>query len=237
MAREFGIVLFAECGSLVDHVRFNNVSNTFNVSFPPAENRPILQPTVDLDTLLMLDFQKGNNASFETLMHKYYPKVLNFIYRFVTSRESAEDLTQDVFIRVYKNRATYTPQAKFQTWIYTIAKNAALNELRRRKPLWSLDALVSTQDGAVARQVEDRKRRNPHEEVRQKEEQDAVLKAIAGLPESQRLAVILRRYDGFSYEEIAVTLNCSVPAVKSLLSRAKDNLRQALKSLVDPSLD
>ncbi len=183
----------------------------------------------DPDVRLMLEVQQGNSRAFETLMHKYYPRLLNFIFRFVGRRETAEDLTQEVFTAVYNTASRYRPKSKFQTWIYTIARNISLNELRRhKKGTVSLDETVSCEDGERERQIEDTSTRKPDEEILHEEMAALVRSAIHALPESQRMAVILCRYDGFSYEEIAQTMGISVQAVKSLLSRAKKNLRNKL---------
>ncbi|MCK5083475.1 MAG: sigma-70 family RNA polymerase sigma factor, partial [Candidatus Omnitrophica bacterium] len=104
----------------------------------------------DPDVRLMLEFQSGNKASFETLMRKYFPRLINFIYRYVSDREAAEDLAQEVFIRIYKSGSSYSPQSKLQTWIFTIARNLSLNELRRNKHRTvSLDATFSSGDGEL----------------------------------------------------------------------------------------
>ena len=97
----------------------------------------------DPDVVLMLDFKAGNKSAFEQLMVKYYPRILNFIYRYISQSESVEDLTQEVFIKIYHSASSYEPKSKFQTWVYTIAKNVSLNELRK-KPLarFSLDEKV-----------------------------------------------------------------------------------------------
>lgn len=182
----------------------------------------------------MLEFQKGNKASFETLMRTYFPRLLNFIYRFVGNQELAEDLTQEVFIKVYHCAAQYTPQAKFQTWIYTIAKNISLNELRKHKHHFvSIDETFETEDNTLHRQLEDKNNVNAAQGMINEEKIAMIKKAIESLPESQRMAVILRRYDNFSYEEIAQTMNTSVKAVKSLLSRAKENLKDKLIDIID----
>jgi len=196
----------------------------------PNDSNPYLS---DPDVLLMLDFQKGNRASFENLMHKHYKRILNFIYRFTGIRETAEDLTQEVFIKVYNSGPTYRPKAKFQTWIFTIAKNISLNELRRfkNKPV-SLDGTWETEDGEMAPQVEDTRAPSPDQEIIQDEKAVIVKAAIDALPENQRMAVILRRYEDLSYEEIAKTMGCSVKAVKSLLNRAKENLRNKLAGFI-----
>ena len=188
----------------------------------------------DPDVKLMLEFKDGNKASFEALMQTYFPRVLNFIYRFVGNRELAEDLTQEVFIKVYQNAANYKPQAKFQTWLYTIAKNISLNELRRHKGrMVSLDETFETDGNEVKYQFEDTKMANPKEELLLKERQEIIKAAIHSLPENQRMAVLLRRYDNFAYEEIAKTMNTSVKAVKSLLNRAKENLKEKLANVME----
>ena len=188
----------------------------------------------DPDVVLMLDFKAGNKNAFERLMVKYYPRILNFIYRYINQGESAEDLTQEVFIKVYHGAASYEPKSKFQTWIYTIAKNTSLNELRK-KPLArvSLDETLSSEDSELKIQVEDLQATAPSEAMVKEELAQAVRAAIQSLPENQKMAVILRRYENFSYEDIAQALNLSVEAVKSLLSRAKENLREKLAKLFD----
>jgi RNA polymerase sigma-70 factor (ECF subfamily) len=182
----------------------------------------------------MLEFQNGNTASFENLMRKYYKRVFNFLYRMLNDRESAEDLTQEVFLRVYKAAPSYKPQSKFQTWVYTIAKNLAFNELRRRKrPMISLDAGVRSAKGdEMPRQLADEKSVNALEELLQEEMAAAVRHAIEQLPQNQRTVVILYRYDKVSYEQISRTMGMSVSAIKSLLSRARENLRKNLAGFV-----
>ena len=183
----------------------------------------------DPDARLMLDFQKGNKKSFEQLLTKYYPPILNFIYRFLGDRQAAEDLAQEVFIKIYNSQSSYKLQSKFQTWAYTIAKNLSLNELRKRKRVMiSLDETVEIEGGDIKIQVEDKTALKPGVHLMNEEMTEAVRDAVNALPENQRMAVILRRYDGFSYEEIANTMNTSVKAVKSLLNRAKENLKIAL---------
>ncbi len=187
----------------------------------------------DTDVQLMLEFQKGDKVSFEKLMDKHYKRVMNLVYRFVGDKEIAEDLTQDVFIKVYKNAHLYKPKAKFQTWLYQIVKNACINVLRRQKhSTASLDEDFEVKDNPHKRELADSDSLNPSETIDQKERAATVKEAIASLPENQRLAVTLRRYEQLSYEDIAQTMKCSVKAVKSLLSRAKVNLKEKLKDLI-----
>ncbi len=162
-------------------------------------------------------------------MRKFYPRVLNFIFRMIAQRDTAEDLTQEVFVRVYKSVERYRPQAHISTWILTIARNLTLNELRRHQPAVSLDAPLMGEDSDMQRQLTDPRSVGADEELIRQEKVEAIKEAIASLPENQRTAVLLRRYEEFSYEQIAQTMNLSVEAVKSLLSRAKENLKVNLR--------
>ena len=136
-------------------------------------------------------------------------------------------------MKVYQAARAYRPQSKFQTWIYTIAKNISLNELRRnRGSVVSLDEPFLSEEGELNRDVEDPSGARPDEEILRQETMRAVRQAIHALPENQRMAVILRRYEQFSYEEISQTMRVSVKAVKSLLSRAKENLKNKLLSFL-----
>lgn len=187
----------------------------------------------DPNVQLMLAFQSGDKQAFEKLMTAHFSRVLNFIYRYVGSREIAEDLTQEVFIRVFKAAGHYQPQSKFLTWLFTIAKNLSLNELRKnRYKMVSMDEMVNAGDDRVKFQLKDERQRTPGEQLLQNEQSLLIRKAIAALPENQRVAVLLRRYEQFSYEEISQIMNVSPKAVKSLLNRAKENLREQLKNLI-----
>ncbi|MGD2187434.1 MAG: RNA polymerase sigma factor, partial [Desulfobacterales bacterium] len=171
---------------------------------------------------------KGDRGAFDALMHKYYPRILNFIYRFIGNRQIAEDLSQDVFMRIYKNALHYRPRSQFQTWLYTIAKNVCLNELRRnRRRMVSLDETHKSGEKELRKAIED-PNTNPDEALLRKEKIALIRAAIDALPENQRIAVILKRYENFSYNQIAATLNVTDKAVKSLLSRAKVNLKNKL---------
>lgn len=165
-------------------------------------------------------------------MIKYYPRALNFISRYGILRETAEDITQEVFLKVYHSAAQYCPRAKFQTWLFTMIRNAALNSLRDQcKNAFSLDEEMPSDDGGMKRQLAHPNQKNAQEELIDQERAEIIQAAINGLPENQRWAVLLKRYDNMSYEEIAQTMNCSVMAVKSLLSRAKESLASALAKL------
>ena len=182
----------------------------------------------------MLAVKKGDRNAFDDLMRKYYPRILNLAYRLTGNRQLAEDLTQDVFMKVYKSATRYRPQSKFQTWLYTIAKNTCFNELRRKRwQMVSLDEPVDAKAGELRKELPD-PGADPATEFLQKEKENQVWAAVNDLPENQRMAVILRRYENFSYAEIAATLDVTDKAVKSLLSRAKVNLKNKLAGAVDP---
>jgi RNA polymerase sigma-70 factor (ECF subfamily) len=192
------------------------------------ETPPSRDASADPDVRLMLAFKRGEQAAFEELLHLHFRGVLNFVYRFVGRREIAEELTHEVFIKVYRGAGSYEPRARFRTWLYTIAKHLCLNELRRRShDELSLEAMESTPAERGRAALPDPI--PPAEEgLIRRERIAAVRAAIDELPENQRLAVILRRYEELSYEEIAAALETSEKAVKSLLSRAKEHLRQKL---------
>ena len=188
----------------------------------------------DPDVQRMLAVQQGNRLAFEELMRHYYPRILNFIYRFVGNQGTAEDLAQEVFMRVYNSAPRYRPKSRFQTWLYTIAKNVALNDLRRSRRLaYSIDEQAEGDDHKYYKEMGELKESAPDEKLIQEEKAARVRAAISKLPENQRVAIILRRYEEFSYAEIAATLNVSDKAVKSLLSRAMQNLKSRLTEQVD----
>ncbi len=202
------------------------------MSKPPPYDPPSNPYFSDPDVILMLEFQKGQKASFEKLMERNYKKVFNFIYRFVGNSQMAEDLAQETFLKIYHAAVSYKPASKFLTWVYQIAKNISLNELRTRKhAMVSFDQPTVTGGDDFKKEYPDPQAANPFQEMTQKETLETIRRAIAGLPENQRLAVVLRRYENSSYEEIAVILKCSVKAVKSLLNRAKENLKDKLSGL------
>lgn len=187
----------------------------------------------DPDVSLMSRFQEGDKGAFEALMQKYYPRLLNFIYRYLGDKELAEDLAQEVFIRVYKSASHYAPRAQFKTWLYRIARNLSLNQLRRNKyKTVSLDGKISKDGETLNWEVEDKNSLRPDEHLIRSETAQRVRQAIYALPERQRVVVILYRFEDFSYREIAKTMKISEKAVKSLLSRARENLKNALSGLI-----
>jgi RNA polymerase sigma-70 factor (ECF subfamily) len=176
----------------------------------------------------MLAVKKGDRNAFDDLMRKYYPRILNFAYRFIGNRQVADDLAQDVFMKVYRSAARYQPHSKFQTWLYTIAKNTCLNELRsHRGPVISLDEGPHVDDSELRKELPNPVA-DPATDLLQKEREAQVRAAIDDLSEKQKMAVLLKRYEGFTYAEIAATLDVTEKAVKSLLHRAKIALKSKL---------
>ena len=189
------------------------------------------------DVQLMLDVKAGDEQSFELLLQRYRTPLVNFLYRMVRAREEAEDLAQEVFLRVYRARKDYVPSAKFTTWLFRIATNLALNSVRdnrHQKMEISLDAPVTVDAEDGDEKVMDVAEKNPNieqhliEEARKK----MIRHSIDKLPEKQRAAVLLHKYLELDYGDIAKILECSESALKSLLFRAYETLRVELAPLV-----
>ncbi len=177
------------------------------------------------DTELMLRVRQGDALAMRLLISRYQDAVYGMAKRMLPDGDEAEDLAQRTFIRVWKAAGSYEPEAKFTTWLFTIVKNLVFNELRRRKrkPAASLDE--QEEDGWS---LPDDHAMSPDEILRHKELECAVENALDALPEKARMAVQLRRFQNMNYEEIASVLDMSVPAVKSLLFRARQSLREML---------
>jgi RNA polymerase sigma-70 factor, ECF subfamily len=189
------------------------------------------------DVQLMLDVKAGDEQSFELLLQRYRTPLVNFLYRMVRVREEAEDLAQEVFLRVYRARQDYVPSAKFTTWLFRIATNLALNSVRDnryQRMEVSLDAPVTVDSEDGDEKVLDVAEKNPNieqhliEEARKK----MIRHSIDKLPAKQRAAVLLHKYQELDYGDIAKILECSESALKSLLFRAYETLRVELAPLV-----
>ncbi len=186
----------------------------------------------DTDIALMLRVKAGDEVAFRELIERHQRAVISVIYRAIGDAWEAEDLAQRVFIQVFRSARRYKPSAKFTTWLYTIIHNAIRNEYRRRSrhTAESFDALTQPGEaGEPGVQLADSRATNPSQIVIEHELQERIQTAIKLLPEAQRTAVILCRFEGLPYEEIAEVLNCSVSAVKSLLHRARDTLKEKLR--------
>jgi RNA polymerase sigma-70 factor, ECF subfamily len=186
------------------------------------------EPDVDL----MLRVRNGDNEAFRQLVERHQRAVINLIYRSIGDSWEAEDLAQRVFVQVFRSAGRYQPTAKFTTWLFTIVHNTILNEYRRRgrHATQSLEAMTQPDDPeGEARQLPDARAVDPHQAVAEQELRERIQAAIKLLPENQRTAVLLCRFEGLSYEEIAKVLHCSVAAVKSLLHRARETLKEQLR--------
>ncbi|MEO8206887.1 MAG: sigma-70 family RNA polymerase sigma factor [Chthoniobacterales bacterium] len=179
------------------------------------------------DIALMLRVKDGDLDAFHALVQGYQYRVVGTVTRMLGNEEGSEDIAQQVFLRVWKSARTYKPTAKFNTWLMTITRNLVFNEIRRRSrhPTQSLNLEFDDRP----QQYEDPTVSSPAEQMQEKELQAAIDAAIAALPEQQRMAVVLRRYEELSYDEIAAILSTSVSAVKSMLFRARAELREHLQ--------
>lgn len=179
----------------------------------------------DGDVELMLRLQGGDEAAFEDLVRRHQRNVLNLVYRYLGNAGDAEDVAQEVFFKVYRARHQYEPKAKFSTWLYRVTVNHCLNEIRSRKSQPASSELSDDllKDSGVI---------NPDANLDREDLQHAVKAAVDALPEHQRMAVILARYEELSYEEIAETMGISLEAVKSVLHRAKETLKEKLLHFV-----
>jgi RNA polymerase sigma-70 factor (ECF subfamily) len=185
------------------------------------------------DVQLMLDVKAGDDESFNLLLRRYRTPLVNFLFRMVRDSATAEDLAQEVFLRVYRARRQYSPSAKFTTWMFRIATNLALNSIRdnrHRQMETSIDAPVSDEDSAP-RELPAREMRIDEHMV-ERDRSEFIRRAITSLPEKQRVAVLLHKYEEMDYGEIAGILDCSESALKSLLFRAYETLRVELAPLV-----
>jgi RNA polymerase sigma-70 factor (ECF subfamily) len=184
-----------------------------------------------IDFHLMERVGAGDHEAFRELVERHQGAVVGTVAKMLGNPSEAEDIAQQVFLRIWRNAKRYRPDAKFTTYLYTITRNLVFNETRRRsrKKEVSANELEENSNQLIAASSD----RQPDSELLQVELQRAVDAAIAGLPEAQRMAVVLRRYEQLPYEEIAKVLNLSVSAVKSLLFRARTTLREALSGYLE----
>ena len=200
----------------------------------PASINYLLDP----DIQLMLQVRDADDsAAFETLLNRYQGSIIRLMLGWIANQQVAEDLAQDVFLRVYRARESYEPTAKFTTWLFRIANNVASNALRsqkRRKEI-NLKAASPGQSTALGldQMVFAASEAMPARSLDKAERAAMVQQAVMALGERQRIALLLSRFEGMSYQEIADSMELSVKAVKSLLSRARENL----KVLLEPYLE
>ena len=182
---------------------------------------------LDYDAKLMLRVRDGDGVSFAALLDKHRSSVVNFLCRMVGNQAVAEELAQDVFLRVYRSRGSYTPTAKFTTWLFRIATHTALNALRDGKHERAQESLDAVSADLPSRQIPDG-RPSVEQSMVFQVRLDEVRCAVAALPAKQRAAVLMHKYEEMEYSQIASSLGCSESAVKSLLFRAYETLRVRL---------
>jgi len=218
-------------------------ANRWEPDLSSSDTLALPQPsyeTADPDVRLMLKVREDDAAAFEELVMRYQTRLITVLQNLVHSRDRAEELAQDVFLRIYRARKSYTPDAKFSTWMFTIAHNVASNALRsmsRRREVnvsvdqsgemasKPLDDLASAPSGLMPTRLAD-----------DAELAEVVRAAIDALNERQRMALLLCKFEHMSYADIAATMGLSVQAVKSLLSRARENLRALLEPYVQEGI-
>lgn len=189
-----------------------------------------MAPALDIDTQLMIAVQRDDAASFSELLARNRNVVLNYLSRMVVNRAVAEELAQDVFVRVYRSRRTYRPSAKFSTWLYRVTTNVALNHFRDERRSQNQISLDRTDSVPLRREAQD-----GVPLVEDRLVNDVVVQqiraAIRALPPKQRAAVVMHKYDEMDYAQIARVLGCSQSAVKALMFRAYETLRMRLRAL------
>jgi len=186
------------------------------------------------DAQVMLRVRDGDDAAFNYLVERYRRAMIGFMFRMVHNAAIAEELAQEVFLRVYRSRASYAADAKFTTWLYRIATNLAVNHARDHKherPEAQASLDEADEDTGLSIDVAD-ERPNVEQEILRHERLRAIRQQVEALPERQRIAVMMHKYQELDYRQIAEVLHLSESATKSLLFRAYETLRQSLKSFV-----
>jgi len=198
------------------------------------QNRPAGDFAHMDDAAIMLELRAGNMAGFDYLVQKYRKPIIHFMYRMVHNQAVAEELAQEVFLRVYRSRETYRAEARFSTWLYRIATNLAVNHARdtrheRNASTIYLDQ-VDSETGTTPDVADDEP--GAESSMLRRERLDAIRQHVLALPERQRTAVLMHKYQGLDYKQIGDVLKLSESATKSLLFRAYQTLRERLKSFI-----
>jgi len=221
------VILFRQAGyPVLDGQPCRNL-----VAGPVLSTLATMSAELEPDAALMLRVKQGDSVAFAQLVDKYKQPVMNLVYRMLRDATEAEDVAQTVFVQVYKSAHRYHVASKFSTWLFTIARNFCLNEIRRRSrhPAESLDIPHPELEDQPLHQFEDKKTFSPPESLLHGELEEKIQEALAQLPETQRTAILLCRRDELSYEDIAKVMGCSLSATKSLIHRGRETLKQKLK--------
>jgi RNA polymerase sigma-70 factor (ECF subfamily) len=187
------------------------------------------------DSGVVAAYLAGRERAFDELVDRYQKRLLNFVYRTIGDRERAEDLVQEVFIRVHRHLHRFDQQKKFSTWIYTIASNLAKNELRNRSrsPLVLFQTIKKNWEADHRPLQFEDKHNRPEDLYRKRHLRELVEWAVEQLPEHHRVVFVLRELEGKSYEEIAEITDCNLGTVKSRLNRARNRFAQIIGPLID----
>jgi RNA polymerase sigma-70 factor, ECF subfamily len=204
---------------------------TFSDSMELPQSSIPFDAETAIDHELMVKIGNGDHAAFRSLVERHQNSLVGTVTKMLGNDSDSEDIAQQVFIRVWKHAKRYKPDNKFTTYLYTIARNLVYNESRRRSRKRTTSSDQLSDDHHL--QFPDDANREPDNNLLEAELQNAIDAAIQKLPENQRMAVVLRRYENVPYEEIAVILDTSVPSVKSLLFRARTTLREHLAKYLD----
>ncbi|MBN1355150.1 sigma-70 family RNA polymerase sigma factor [bacterium] len=189
------------------------------------------------DDELMCRFQKGDETAFRRLLERYQDRIINFVFRMLGDEDTAMDIAQEVFVKIYLNAGRYLPGSRFAPWLYRIASNLAINEIRRRKR-WrfiSIDESASSDDRNYSFELADESATGADEVLLQKEASDSIEKAMTKIPVKYRAPLVLREIEGYDYDEISQILNIPRGTVKSRLNRGRALLKTALYR-VNPAL-
>lgn len=182
----------------------------------------------------MLRVKNGDDPAFEQLVDRNKQQMFSLAYRFLGNYQDAEDVAQESFIKIYNAAKAYKPLSKFTTWMYKICRNTCIKKLRHKNPnTISLSDYKRSHDNNSGIDLEDVRSDKPLESLLVREKAQVVKEVIDALPERQKLAVILYRYQNCSYEQIAEIMSCSAKAVKSILHRARLNLKDVLRNYLD----
>jgi len=203
----------------------------------PAPEPKTRYELTDPDVRLMLRVRDGDELAFRELVEKYQARLVGILTHLVSDRETAQDLAQDVFLRVYRARERYQPTAKFSTWLFTITHNVASNSLRKSSRRKEINLVSSPSGSMPVRPLEmmakEKSGLMPARQLLNTEMEQVMMAAIQQLGERQRIATMLSKFEGMSYLEIGETMGLTTQAVKSLLSRARNNLKDILKPYLE----
>ena len=202
------------------------------------ETSPVDQKTINGDTELFLKVKEGDDQAFKKIYQKFYPKILNLIFRFISDRGHAEDIAQEVFIRVYFGAKAFYPQAKFSTWLYKIAVNRCFShrkKIRYERERYVNESVLSVGAEDISSLTFENRPSSlptPEEHIVRDEFHQEIQSALNKLPPDQKMAFILREYSGLSYQEIARISGASVKGVERRIYRARGKLKTLLKKYI-----